>query len=539
MRNNAHSWGPSDLVTTDNESVVIQQARSMLTAQGITDPEQQALWLQDFNPIELKKQAEEQLKGDSSTQLDALAKTHDNVDALKQSMGWASHKFTTEFESYLTGKVTNNQNSRRLARTTAISQNMYADMPNASNVVSNALSGNTKELDDWIAQYNLANPYQSPITKDEVYTAVQRDNLKIFKADLTTRGDRLVNAAGDRFTVPANISSKGNIDAVAGAMNLTAVQRDLLTVMTNEGLISSQNQLNNYAEHISQNAILGGWSETGEGANLSAVGQDIAADTLNDQQMADQLLWDKIRSEMDFIDNPDRHLQEFQSDIDNEMANPIEEIINKLQGDFENMGFAQRNRMIELIRTENLRLMRTEITALESRLEQYGTAVPEYYDEFVNAINSAKQKESTLIQRLNAIDETARTERNQSASVQTFGVDSGDFTGTDDGAGQQYLAEIKSRIKQSDVISKKMYDTSNYGGAIVGIARQNYVNELKQHRKVVKEVNNAIQKWKSNPQNVGNVPLSEILSEAQLNALEEIKNLGTPEEEFNKFLPEN
>jgi hypothetical protein len=539
MRVNAHMWTASDLVTTDNDSVVLQQARSILTAQGITDPKQQASWLQDFDPLALKLQAEEKLKGDSSTQLDALAKTHDNVGALKQSMGWASHKFTDGFESYLNGKITNNQNSRRLARTTAISQNMYADMPNASNVVGNALSGNTKELDDWITQYNLANPNQAPITKDEVYTAVQRDDLIKFQADLKAQGDGMVNAAGDRFTVPANISNRGNIDAVAGAMNLTAVQRDLLTVMTNEGLISSQNQLNNYAEHISQNAILGDWSETGEGVNLSAIGRGIAEKTLTKKQMHDQIVWDQIRSEMDFVNNPDNHLQDFRSDIDNELAGPTEKNMNQLESDFEKMGFAQRNRMIKLIRKQNLLPLRREIAALESRLEKYGTAVPEYYDEFVNAINAAKQKESVLVQRLNAIDETVREERNQSASAQTFGVDSGDFTGADDGAGKKYLADINSRIQQANDISRQIYGTGNYGGAVVGVAEQQYLHKLKQYRTAITEINNTIENWKSNPQNVGSVPLNEILSEAQLSALEKIKNLGTPEEEFNNFLPEN
>jgi len=539
MRNHAHGWASSDLVTTDNESVVLQQARSMLTAQGITDPEQQAIWLQNFDPVALKNQAEEKLKGDYSTRLDALAKTHDNVEALKESMGWASHKFTNEFESFLEGKITSNANARRVERTKQVASALHNDFPNATNVIANALAGDDQELNEWITQYNESNPYQQGITKDELYTAVQRVDLKRFQADLKAQGDAMVDAAGERFKVPTEIAKSGNIDAIAGAMNLTAVQRDLLTVMVNDGLISSQGQLNNYAQYIKENAVLGEWNETGEGVNLAAMGRSIAAKTLTERQMADQVLWNQIRSEMDFVNDPDNHLQEFQSDIDGEFIGNIEDAINRLEKESENYGFAQRNRLIELIRSKQLLPLRKEITDLESRIAKYGTAVPEYYDNFINALNLAKQKESALTQRLNAIDESFVEQRNQSQSVQTFGVDSGDFTGTTGGTGQQYLAEINSRIQQAGDLSKQMYNTGNYGGAVLDIAKQEYLHYLQKHRKAIREINNAISNWKADPQNVGNVPLNEILSEAQLNALEEIKNLGTAEEEFKKLLPEN
>lgn len=488
-----------------------QAAREALARLGITNPVEQGVYLESFNPTGMKSEAEAKWMSDKSTQISNAAKQYGTAKELIVGVGGSGYKLSQQTIDWINSQIQVNAPAREQNRDNFIINQMARKFANPRTVYHNVMGGDTKEFDAWVEELNNAKSTWGEISKEDILQIIYINQFTALRAELGADYAKLGNPY-DQDRTPDMVSI---VKSEGASQQLNELQQELLYSVINFDLINDKKSVSALAEHIRKNNIL---ADTTQPVNMLKQAEQLMAQVRADPNSAITIARTReeehkikeekrIKTATDFLADPGGHISNFEDDINGDSEKPmfggIQANLDNLakqskQGDW-SIGW-QRQALANL-RGESAKL-REQIVAEQILLKRYGSGLPQkHYTQMQDNIKNAQEKRDAIVQRINEAEKSIGENQTKVTEESGLLVDARTFD----------LASLLGKIQtkwdtlEEEISSRQSNVSYVISDADINVGVRMVEDQMKEDKRILEEINNKI-KAAGSP----NLPLVEI-----------------------------
>ena len=432
-------WRPEDAM--GDESPAWQAARAALVRLGITNPAEQNIHLNSFDPLGMKREAEAKLRLDNTQGVADLAKTHNTVEGLIKSMGWEGYHLSDETINWLDGQIKAKTQARNTNRATEITDSIEGGLPNLQNIYQNYMGGDTERLDEFLKKLNetYAGTW-GKVDEEEVLVAIQRKLLPGAIAGIEKQKTALSASSG--YTVDSKVLRSAASTDILG-QGLNDFQAELIYSLIDQAAITDIKTVSQVAQYIRQNNILSDARKGQTHVNIRQESLKVIREMSKnssisfvetDEAVAKRREWQKVMAIESLLYNPDDYIANLRKDVKGEKGDGNGDWFIAIKRDLTNLqrqkDWTMLNRVNAVSKLNATRaVLLGEIQNEEAMLEKFGGGIHhEYYKDMLELIEEAKKemvditKEIVKVEQGNKVDSANITEESDMPDS-SFNVD--------------------------------------------------------------------------------------------------------------------
>ncbi len=488
-----------------------QAARAALARMDITNPVEQNVYLESFNPTGMKSEAEAKWMSDNSEQISNAAKQYGTAKELIVGVGGSGYKLSQQTIDWINSQIQVNAPAREQNRDNFIINQMARKFANPRTVYHNVMQDNTKEFDAWIEELNNAKSTWGEVSREDILQIIHINQYAALQAELGADYAKLGNPY-DQATTPDMVSI---VKSEGMSQQLNELQQELLYTVINFDLINDKKSVSALAEHIRKNNIL---ADTTQPVNMLKQAEQLMAQVRADPNSAITIAQTReeihkikeekrIKTATDFLADPGGHISDFEDDINGNSEKPM---FGGIQANLDNLAkqskqgdwsIGEQRQALANLRGESAKL-REQIEAEQILLKRYGSGLPQrHYTEMQDNIKNAQKKRDAIVQRINEAEKSIG--ENQTKATEESGLlfDARTFD----------LASLLGKIQtkwdtlEEEISSRQSNVSYVISDADIAVGVRMAEGRMQADKRILEEINNKI-KAAGSP----NLPLVEI-----------------------------
>ncbi len=488
-----------------------QAARAALARMDITNPVEQNVYLESFNPTGMKSEAEAKWMSDNSEQISNAAKQYGTAKELIVGVGGSGYKLSQQTIDWINSQIQVNAPAREQNRDNFIINQMARKFANPRTVYHNVMQDNTKEFDAWIEELNNAKSTWGEVSREDILQIIHINQYAALQAELGTDYAKLGNPH-DQDRTPDMVSI---VKSEGMSQQLNELQQELLYTVINFDLINDKKSVSALAEHIRKNNIL---ADTTQPVNMLKQAEQLMAQVRADPNSAITIAQTReeihkikeekrIKTATDFLADPGGHISDFEDDINGNSEKPM---FGGIQANLDNLAkqskqgdwsIGEQRQALANLRGESAKL-REQIEAEQILLKRYGSGLPQrHYTEMQDNIKNAQKKRDAIVQRINEAEKSIG--ENQTKATEESGLlfDARTFD----------LASLLGKIQtkwdtlEEEISSRQSNVSYVISDADIAVGVRMAEGRMQADKRILEEINNKI-KAAGSP----NLPLVEI-----------------------------
>ena len=488
-----------------------QAARAALARMDITNPVEQNVYLESFNPTGMKSEAEAKWMSDNSEQISNAAKQYGTAKELIVGVGGSGYKLSQQTIDWINSQIQVNAPAREQNRDNFIINQMARKFANPRTVYHNVMQDNTKEFDAWIEELNNAKSTWGEVSREDILQIIHINQYAALQAELGADYAKLGNPY-DQATTPDMVSI---VKSEGMSQQLNELQQELLYTVINFDLINDKKSVSALAEHIRKNNIL---ADTTQPVNMLKQAEQLMAQVRADPNSAITIAQTReeihkikeekrIKTATDFLADPGGHISDFEDDINGNSEKPM---FGGIQANLDNLAkqskqgdwsIGEQRQALANLRGESAKL-REQIEAEQILLKRYGSGLPQrHYTEMQDNIKNAQKKRDAIVQRINEAEKSIGENQTKVTEESGLLVDARTFD----------LASLLGKIQtkwdtlEEEISSRQSNVSYVISDADIAVGVRMAEGRMQADKRILEEINNKI-KAAGSP----NLPLVEI-----------------------------
>ncbi len=488
-----------------------QAARAALARMDITNPVEQNVYLESFNPTGMKSEAEAKWMSDNSEQISNAAKQYGTAKELIVGVGGSGYKLSQQTIDWINSQIQVNAPAREQNRDNFIINQMARKFANPRTVYHNVMQDNTKEFDAWIEELNNAKSTWGEVSREDILQIIHINQYAALQAELGADYAKLGNPY-DQATTPDMVSI---VKSEGMSQQLNELQQELLYTVINFDLINDRKSVSALAEHIRKNNIL---ADTTQPVNMLKQAEQLMAQVRADPNSAITIAQTReeihkikeekrIKTATDFLADPGGHISDFEDDINGNSEKPM---FGGIQANLDNLAkqskqgdwsIGEQRQALANLRGESAKL-REQIEAEQILLKRYGSGLPQrHYTEMQDNIKNAQKKRDAIVQRINEAEKSIGENQTKVTEESGLLVDARTFD----------LASLLGKIQtkwdtlEEEISSRQSNVSYVISDADIAVGVRMAEGRMQADKRILEEINNKI-KAAGSP----NLPLVEI-----------------------------